>query len=177
VLIRVKFLSYKNPLFCIFSSNHFRMLNKAALALCYSIDSRRVPPNIPRGEGVHLDLRLMRLPGRSSGSTCVAMRRIYRMFAKESDCRVYAELGCVAGYKRLQLRRHFEAERARDCLVSQTVFVLEDDADILRLVQFHLEAAGYTVRRIWRWVRSWPTRNGSHRHCFYWTLWFRRGWA
>jgi two-component system phosphate regulon response regulator PhoB len=30
--------------------------------------------------------------------------------------------------------------------LSQTVFVLEDDTDILRLVQFHLEAAGYTVR-------------------------------
>ncbi|HUD22030.1 MAG TPA: response regulator transcription factor [Acidobacteriaceae bacterium] len=30
--------------------------------------------------------------------------------------------------------------------MSQTVFVLEDDTDILRLVQFHLEAAGYTVR-------------------------------
>ena len=41
---------------------------------------------------------------------------------------------------------HFEAGRARGCIVSQTVFVLEDDADILRLVQFHLEAAGYTVR-------------------------------
>jgi two-component system phosphate regulon response regulator PhoB len=30
--------------------------------------------------------------------------------------------------------------------LSQTVFVLEDDADISRLVQFHLEAAGFTVR-------------------------------
>ena len=40
----------------------------------------------------------------------------------------------------------FEAVRARGCTLSQTVFVLEDDADILRLVQFHLEAAGYTVR-------------------------------
>jgi DNA-binding response OmpR family regulator len=30
--------------------------------------------------------------------------------------------------------------------VNQTVFVLEDDADISRLVQYHLEAAGFTVR-------------------------------
>ena len=30
--------------------------------------------------------------------------------------------------------------------MSQTVFVLEDDADISRLVQYHLEAAGFTVR-------------------------------
>jgi len=30
--------------------------------------------------------------------------------------------------------------------LSQTIFVLEDDADISRLVQYHLEAAGYTVR-------------------------------
>jgi len=30
--------------------------------------------------------------------------------------------------------------------VSQTVFVLEDDVDISRLVQFHLEKAGFTVR-------------------------------
>ena len=30
--------------------------------------------------------------------------------------------------------------------MSQTIFVLEDDSDISRLVQYHLEAAGYTVR-------------------------------
>ncbi len=30
--------------------------------------------------------------------------------------------------------------------MSQTIFVLEDDADISRLVQYHLESAGYTVR-------------------------------
>ena len=30
--------------------------------------------------------------------------------------------------------------------MSQIVFVLEDDADIARLVQFHLESAGFTVR-------------------------------
>jgi DNA-binding response OmpR family regulator len=30
--------------------------------------------------------------------------------------------------------------------LSQTVFVLEDDPDISRLVQYHLEAAGYTVK-------------------------------
>ncbi len=30
--------------------------------------------------------------------------------------------------------------------LSQTVFVLEDDADISRLVQYHLEAAGYAVK-------------------------------
>ena len=30
--------------------------------------------------------------------------------------------------------------------MSQTVFVLEDDVDIARLVQHHLEAASYTVR-------------------------------
>lgn len=30
--------------------------------------------------------------------------------------------------------------------MSQTIFVLEDDTDISRLVQYHLESAGYTVR-------------------------------
>ena len=30
--------------------------------------------------------------------------------------------------------------------MSQTIFVLEDDADISRLVQYHLEASGYTVK-------------------------------
>ena len=30
--------------------------------------------------------------------------------------------------------------------MSQIIFVLEDDADISRLVQYHLESAGYTVR-------------------------------
>jgi two-component system phosphate regulon response regulator PhoB len=33
-----------------------------------------------------------------------------------------------------------------DTRLSQTVFVLEDDTDISRLVQHHLEAAGYSVR-------------------------------
>jgi len=30
--------------------------------------------------------------------------------------------------------------------LSQTIFVLEDEADISRLVQYHLESAGYTVK-------------------------------
>jgi DNA-binding response OmpR family regulator len=30
--------------------------------------------------------------------------------------------------------------------LSQTIFVLEDDADISRLVQYHLESAGFTVK-------------------------------
>ncbi|HWZ52344.1 MAG TPA: response regulator transcription factor [Granulicella sp.] len=30
--------------------------------------------------------------------------------------------------------------------MSQTIFVLEDDADISRLVQYHLESAGFTVK-------------------------------
>src|SRR6201990_2884675 len=30
--------------------------------------------------------------------------------------------------------------------LTQTVFVLEDDADISRLVQYHLESAGYAVK-------------------------------
>lgn len=30
--------------------------------------------------------------------------------------------------------------------MSQTIFVLEDDADISRLIQYHLESAGYSVR-------------------------------
>jgi two-component system phosphate regulon response regulator PhoB len=31
--------------------------------------------------------------------------------------------------------------------LTQTIFVLEDDADIARLVQYHLEASGYVVRQ------------------------------
>ena len=30
--------------------------------------------------------------------------------------------------------------------MSQTIFVLEDDADIRRLIQYRLESAGYAVR-------------------------------
>ena len=41
---------------------------------------------------------------------------------------------------------YLSAARTRDSALSQTVFVLEDDADISRLVQYHLEAAGFTVR-------------------------------
>jgi DNA-binding response OmpR family regulator len=36
--------------------------------------------------------------------------------------------------------------RARTFGLSQTIFVLEDETDIARLVQHHLEAAGFTVR-------------------------------
>src|SRR5450755_2480011 len=36
--------------------------------------------------------------------------------------------------------------RARTDRLSQTVFVLEDDTDISRLVQHHLEAAGFSAR-------------------------------
>jgi len=32
------------------------------------------------------------------------------------------------------------------CSLSQTIFVLEDEADISRLVQYHLESAGYAVK-------------------------------
>ena len=39
-----------------------------------------------------------------------------------------------------------EEARTRDYALSQTVFVLEDDPDISRLVQYHLEAAGYAVK-------------------------------
>jgi two-component system phosphate regulon response regulator PhoB len=45
-----------------------------------------------------------------------------------------------------QVRTHLEPPRAGGKLLSQIVFVLEDDSDISRLVQHHLEAAGFTVR-------------------------------
>lgn len=35
---------------------------------------------------------------------------------------------------------------ARNCRLGQTIFVLEDDADISRLIRHHLEAAGFAVR-------------------------------
>jgi two-component system phosphate regulon response regulator PhoB len=41
---------------------------------------------------------------------------------------------------------HAAARGMRTIRLSQTVFVLEDDTDIARLVQHHLEAAGFTVR-------------------------------
>src|SRR5208283_5175321 len=90
--------------------------------------------------------------GRCGGAATIGQgwgggkRRIYRMFAKGSNCVGYAKLGRARGFARRQTGQDIEAGRARGCIVSQTVFVLEDDADILRLVQFHLEAAGYTVR-------------------------------
>jgi two-component system phosphate regulon response regulator PhoB len=47
----------------------------------------------------------------------------------------------------------FNGRRARTDRLSQTIFVLEDDTDIARLVQHHLEAAGYAAR-----LFSTPTR-------------------
>ncbi len=38
------------------------------------------------------------------------------------------------------------SNRSEAATLNQTIFVLEDDADISRLVQYHLESAGYTVR-------------------------------
>jgi DNA-binding response OmpR family regulator len=40
----------------------------------------------------------------------------------------------------------FDGRRARADRLSQTIFVLEDDTDIARLVQHHLEAAGFAAR-------------------------------
>jgi DNA-binding response OmpR family regulator len=40
----------------------------------------------------------------------------------------------------------FNGRRARADRLSQTIFVLEDDTDIARLVQHHLEAAGFAAR-------------------------------
>jgi two-component system phosphate regulon response regulator PhoB len=40
----------------------------------------------------------------------------------------------------------FNGRRARADQLSQTIFVLEDDTDIARLVQYHLEAAGFAAR-------------------------------
>jgi len=42
------------------------------------------------------------------------------------------------------MRPTAQYERATN--LSQTIFVLEDDADISRLVQYHLESAGFTVK-------------------------------
>jgi hypothetical protein len=53
--------------------------------------------------------------------------------------------------------------------VSQTVFVLEDDADILRLVQYHLEAAGFTVRP---YTTVGTIVTDAY---FFWTSWSRAG--
>ena len=71
--------------------------------------------------------------------------------------------------------RHIEAERARERTLSQTVFVLEDDTDILRLVSFTWRRRVIRCGPIRRWARLWQMRNGSHRHCFYWTSWFPVG--
>ena len=40
----------------------------------------------------------------------------------------------------------FNSRQARADRLSQTIFVLEDDSDIARLVQYHLEAGGYAAR-------------------------------
>ncbi len=42
--------------------------------------------------------------------------------------------------------QQFNGRRARSDRLSQTIFVLEDDTDIARLVQHHLEAAGFAAR-------------------------------
>ncbi len=41
---------------------------------------------------------------------------------------------------------NFNSRQARADRLSQTIFVLEDDSDIARLVQYHLEAGGYAAR-------------------------------
>jgi DNA-binding response OmpR family regulator len=45
-----------------------------------------------------------------------------------------------------EARQTFTSGKNEGCALSQTVFVLEDDADISRLVQYHLESAGFMVR-------------------------------
>ena len=40
----------------------------------------------------------------------------------------------------------FNSRQARADRLSQTIFVLEDDSDIARLVQYHLEAGGFAAR-------------------------------
>jgi two-component system phosphate regulon response regulator PhoB len=51
----------------------------------------------------------------------------------------------VNGFERLR-QGNRNGRRKRDDGLSQTVFVLEDDVDIARLVQHHLEAAGFAAR-------------------------------
>ena len=54
----------------------------------------------------------------------------------------YSDLGSSG----LHLLSHPTGRRTRTDGLSQSVFVLEDDADIARLVQHHLEAAGFEAR-------------------------------
>ncbi len=52
----------------------------------------------------------------------------------------------VLGSLRSTHPEHSTGRGARTDRLSQTVFVLEDDTDIARLVQHHLEAAGFEAR-------------------------------
>jgi len=60
-------------------------------------------------------------------------QRIYRLFAFATPA--WTKLNTAGVYA-----------AAEELWVSQTVFVLEDDTDISRLVQYHVEKAGFTVR-------------------------------
>ena len=56
--------------------------------------------------------------------------------------------------------------------MSQTIFVLEDDPDISRLVQYHLESAGFTVKPYLAIQQIYPTPNASLQPCSCSTPWF-----
>ncbi len=64
----------------------------------------------------------------------------------------------AAQWFRLSRFLWFGAARAEcdceECDLSQTIFLLEDDPDISRLVQYHLEGAGFRSRPTRRSVRS-----------------------
>ena len=53
-----------------------------------------------------------------------------------------------------------------------SIFVVEDDPDISRLVRHHLEADGFAVKVFPPETRSSPSRNGSGRHSSFSTSWF-----
>ncbi len=80
------------------------------------------------------------LPGRRvdpNGQPCANSHNVCNLFARLH----------YSVHSSVRPRQHeANGRRARADRLSQTVFVLEDDTDIARLVQHHLEAAGFAAR-------------------------------
>ena len=64
----------------------------------------------------------------------------------DADCREQVATVDLQRHEPMSSTNNGSGVRTRDSALRETVFVLEDEADISRLVQYHLEAAGFTVR-------------------------------
>jgi hypothetical protein len=73
-------------------------------------------------------------------------------------------------YRGAQARLNY---RARRIMAEQTIFIVEDDSDICRLVQHHLKTAGFATTAFSKRSYCYPKERNRHGHPFFFSmLWF-----